>query len=74
MVIVDKHWASLLIKGNCKKLGSVQEIEVLVEYKKIYGESHPEKYSINPETQFRVFKRKCSLKNKNNDFWRNYEN
>ena len=42
--------ASLLIKGKLvKSVGSGQEIEVLVIDIKIYGESHPEKYPIQPK-------------------------
>ena len=42
--------ASLLIKGKLvKSVGSGQEIEVLVVDIKIYGESHPEKYPIQPK-------------------------
>ena len=41
---------SLLIKGKLvKSVGSGQEIEVLVIDIKIYGESHPEKYPIQPK-------------------------
>ena len=42
--------ASISVNGKLvKSLGSGQDVEILVEDIKIYGESHPEKYPIQPK-------------------------